>query len=62
MLGYIGSSRPTIEEIKEHPWIKDKIDSNQSEYMRQIIMDVHGKGAEAKDWLKCYKEQIATIE
>jgi len=28
MLGYIGNSRPTIEEIKEHPWIRDKLDSN----------------------------------
>ena len=61
ILGYVGNSRPTIQQIKEHPWFRDQIDYNQQEYLRQIILDCYSKGNEAKEWLNCYREQMQKI-
>lgn len=51
-----GSKRPTLEQIKQHPWYKDKIDINQTEYIRKVLLNCSERGDEARAWLKCYMD------
>lgn len=56
-----GSLRPTIEQIKEHPWYNNKIDDDKQEQMRKILLNCHSQGEQAKEWLKCYMQNNLSI-
>lgn len=52
-----GNKRPTIEEIKNHPWFLNKMSEEKYEQTRSILLNCHNQGEDAKEWLKKYMSQ-----
>jgi serine/threonine protein kinase len=53
-----GNKRPTIEEIKNHPWFKNKINEEKEEQLRQALQHCHSQGENAKRALKKFQNKI----
>ena len=48
------SKRLTIEQIREHPWLNNKINEEKFEDLRQVLQNCRSQGEHAGECLKSY--------